>query len=357
MAEQHVFFGKTINGPSLKGMIENKLLSGKSNPVELNFENGDKALLDPVDPQAASWVKMIGYLQKNNRPVYVETEAGTITNVSAPEVAGIWEIWDVDEKNIYVSFYTSTALHYLRRDRPGFQKMLDALQSAVDKKIPLLVTSTYNDFEIIDVRDLPADLANDELLQSLRSPETAGIIEPEEDEKVVSLERAKELFDRMKWKSCIPDASGDPCIPFMYPSNGCWIRAHLMCYFLREEKETPKKIWSSGQYLRTRSTNVPGCIVKWTWHVAATLMVEDESGEIIKMVFDPSMCGEPVPVQKWLDLQTDPEITYRVTEWDWYKFWGGSATKEEANIAMDEFRDILENMWAKNGFPPYECTP
>ncbi len=351
MAKQHIFFGKTVNAPSLKGIMENKLVQAKR--IELNFEGGHKVLLNPENSQAASWAKLIGYLQKNNRPVYITTDNEIVTNVLIPEAARVWEVWDADEKTVHVSFYTSTALHYLRRDHPHFKKMLEALQNAVGKELPLLVTSTHTDFEIIDVRDLPADLAKTEAKIILKSPETAEI---KEEEKVVTMQRAMELFEMIDKKACIPHDLANPCIPFLYPSNGCWVRAHLMCYFLRKEKETPKKIWSSGQYLQARSSNVPGCLIKWTWHVAPTLMVEQKNGEIIKMVFDPSIHNAPVTVKRWLELQTDPKVTSRETEWDWYKFWGGERSQPDANEDMQEFRDLLENMWSKYGLPPYECT-
>ncbi|HMK27704.1 MAG TPA: protein-glutamine glutaminase family protein [Chitinophagaceae bacterium] len=354
MPVQNVFLGKTINRSPLKLMMGDRPVADQAKPVTVNFEDDQKALLDLSNPLAANWAKMIDYLQKNNRPVYLETDAGTgiITRLCAPEAARVWEIDTTNKEFVYVSFHTSDALHFLSRDHPGFQTILDALQAAMDKSSVILVTSTYHDFEIIDVRSLPSSFGNEEPPGSLPSPETPTIPAPS---KTVSLDRATELLNMIIKKSCTPCVSTASCIPFRWPSNGCWIRAHLMCYLLISKGAMPEKIWSDGKKLRGRSTNVPGCIVKWTWHVAATLMVMQGDGVPVKMVIDPSLSYELLTPEKWRSLQTDPDATLKFSSWEQYEHYSGTADQAMADNDMEKFRIDLDQLCKEFGPSPYKC--
>ena len=45
----------------------------------------------------------------------------------------------------------------------------------------------------------------------------------------LTLAQAQALFDAMNAFTCNPSSATAPCIPFMYPFDGCWARAHQMC--------------------------------------------------------------------------------------------------------------------------------
>jgi hypothetical protein len=347
MSKQNAFIGGIRSLSPSKEIPSARLAQEQAQTVTVNFEGDRIGLLDLSQPHASVWAKIIDYLQKNNRPVYVEIDPDTniIIKLYIPEAARVWKIKPQGEEVVYVTFYTSEARHYLRRNHPDFQKMLDALQAAMDANSTLLVTSTHHDFEIIDVRPLPL---------SFGTEKPPGPPAPPVPDPPVTWDRAVELFNMMKAQSCVPCSATDPCIPFKYPYNGCWIRAHLMCYLMIAEGETPEKIWIAGNLLAL-SSNVPECHVDWGWHVAPTLMVQQTSGPDIKMVIDPSLCDQPVTPDVWKSLQGDPSATLTPSSWDQYWPNGGTATQAQADIDMGQFRLLLDELCIDYGPSPYEC--
>lgn len=350
MSKQNAFLGNINNLSPLTEGQASATLQKQSQILTVNFEGDRIGLLDLSYPRASVWARMIDRLQKNNRPVYVEIDPDTsvITKLYIPEAARVWKINPHGEELVYVAFYTSSARHYLRRNHPDYQKMLDALQAALDTASTVLVTSTHDDFEIIDVRSLPSPFGID----TPPAPPAPPVPDPP-----VTWDRAVELFNKMNAQSCIPCTSTSPCITFRYPPNGCWIRAHLMCYLMIAEGETPEKIWiaSAGCNLLALSSNVPECHVDWCWHVAPTLMVIQPSGPDLKMVIDPSLCDKPVTPEEWRLLQTDTSATLTPSAWDQYWPNGGTATQVQANNDMEDFRDLLDELCSDYGPSPYVC--
>src|SRR6185503_1088967 len=171
----------------------------------------------------------------------------------------------------------------------------------------------------------------------------------------VSPQRAIDLFNMMKADTCTPCMSSSPCIPFKYPYDGCWIRAHLMCYKMIAEGETPEKIWIGFGGLEAASSNVPQCKVNWGWHVAPTLMVTQSGGPDIKMVIDPSLCDGPVTPEAWRDLQR-PTATLTPSAWTGYAYLAsGTATQAQADADMEDYRNYLDDLCADYGPSPYSC--
>lgn len=317
----------------------------------VRFEGDRTCLLDLSAPRASAWRRMIEYLRTNNRPVYVEVDPETnlITELLVPRASRVLRIWPHDPETTYVTFHTSQARHYLRRNHPDYQAMLDALQAALDAGATILVTATFDDLEIIDVRPMPS---------SFGTAMPPGPPPPSSPDPPVSWDRAVELFNLMNASSCVPCSSASPCIPFKYPRNGCWVRAHLMCYRMVDEDETPEKVWIDG-YLPIHTSNLHDCEVTWGWHVAPTLMVQQESGPDVRMVIDPSLCVEPVTVDAWKSLQGDPGAL--ITFSPWTRYWHGSdhdddgISQAQADVYMEEFRIDLDTLCATYGPPPYAC--
>ena len=155
--------------------------------IPVNSESDRVGLLDLSYPRAVVWARMIDYLQKNNRPVYVEIDPDTriITRLLIPEAARVWRIQSPGEEVVYIAFHTSSARHYLRRSHPDYKKMLETPRAALDNDEAILVTSTHDDFKIIDVRPLPASFGNE-------TPPAPSVPDPS-----VSWDRAVELFDHI----------------------------------------------------------------------------------------------------------------------------------------------------------------
>lgn len=357
MPTQKGYIGKVISSAGLKEAITTGSLAESATPLKISFEGGRDAFLDLSYPVASSWAKTIAYLQDNNRPVFVDIDDDTnyIIRLLVPSAERVWRILPASEDIVYVSFSTANPRHYLRRSHSDFQQMLDDLQAALDSDTQVLVTATHPDYEIIDVRPVPASFGPNEEAAPLTPgppPPPPGPPPPP-----VTLARATDLFNQMAALSCIPCASLTPCITFRYPYNGCWIRAHIMCYLMMDQGESPEKVWieSSGCDLVALSSNVPECQVEWCWHVAPTLMVTQPDASVIKMVIDPSLSNAPLSTGDWQALMTDPASTLTYTDWTNYFQSGGTATRAQAETDMQSFRNQLDTMCSTYGPSPYAC--
>jgi hypothetical protein len=90
--------------------------------------------------------------------------------------------------------------------------------------------------------------------------------------KPVTPQRARELIDLVSSQSYDPAAIDAPCIPFRYPDEGCWARAHEMCRIIIASGEEVCKLWIYGD-LEVKTRNNPDCRVLWICHVAPTSQV------------------------------------------------------------------------------------
>jgi len=168
----------------------------------------------------------------------------------------------------------------------------------------------------------------------------------------VTLQRARQLFALCNGRICCPSGATSPCIPFLYPDNGCWARAHEMCRLMIQDGAHPAKVWIRGA-LRVNSRNKPNCLVEWYWHVAPTLQVD--VGTVQTYVIDPSLFDEPVPLATWKGIQGDPNATLTHTAADQYWPDGGTdAAYTQTAGDLVRFRNELKLRSAgADGPPPY----
>jgi len=107
--------------------------------------------------------------------------------------------------------------------------------------------------------------------------------------KTISLEKAQELHDKAKARD---DIAWD------YTFDGCYARAHLMARMFEEQGVHVDKAWLRG------SLQVPGeaDTMKWGYHVAPLVYVEEPNGSIKEMIIDPSISDKPLSPEKWSAL-------------------------------------------------------
>lgn len=100
-------------------------------------------------------------------------------------------------------------------------------------------------------------------------------------------------------------------IPYDYRSRLCFQVAHVLCMRLHKMDLTPYKAWAlgdfeNGQGLRTALPDGKRCR-SYSFHVAATLPVRMENGEIQPLVFDPALYDGPTLVCEWAAVQNARE--------------------------------------------------
>lgn len=334
--------------------------------LTVHFKTGQTGYLDLKDPLSAHRARRIDRQARTGKPVYVEIdhESNVITNVRIPQVYKVERLNSDDYGNLQVRLHPSSTIHLLLKSDPDFESMRDSLQVALADGTERLITDTRDNHEIIDVR---------------KPEENPGVSPGPEppalpDDPPVSEARAGELFTKMKNRSCSPcdpniDLPGAECISFLYPDNGCWIRAHIMCRLMMEggpdtttnPPEDPAKIWidfGANCPINVPTPNHPDCHVPWCWHVAPTLQVIQPGGNET-WVIDPSVSPASEFKNDWRNRQ-DPSASLQEGPWtDWSSYGDGNGSGKDladANSAMQYFRGELLDRCLDFGPPPYSCT-
>lgn len=177
-------------------------------------------------------------------------------------------------------------------------------------------------------------------------------IDPYVDLQPLSRAEAESFFSRLRRQ---------PHIPFQYPTDGCFARAHEMCrliecYLDREPRNVVAKVWNRGDLI-VRTDNNPRCKVEWGIHVAPVIRVDDEL-----IVIDPSLHDNIVCVEEWRKRQSDPRAIGYLTSRHAYRLADG----EEAFVGDDDFsktemdlqfhREKLFCLIHCHGPLPYPCS-
>ena len=281
--------------------------------ITIVFSDGKRARLAPDDKRASAIASIFEDLRRRKMPVYVETAPASdvIARIEIPKLVRVENI-NESADGFSITFEQSHARHVVKRDN----EFLRALREAKENNRWLAVT--VNDAaEIVDVRpyEPPFELPR-------REPPPVKwwtwFWWPWNWFCCVSKTRAQQLFDLCAATTCNPLTVPPPCVPFMYPDDGCWGRAHEMCRLMINAGAHPRKVWIYGK-LHTLTKNNPNCFVNWGWHVAPTLCVRKwwwwwfASEE---QVIDPSLFTTPVSRATWKSVQGDPNATFVSTSAD-----------------------------------------
>lgn len=321
--------------------------------VTVPFQTGRSGRLDLSKPHAAVWASVLESMRQSNAPAYVEIDPSTneITNLLVPLSVGVESITPVGHDRD-VALVISHAKHFLRAANPDFAQLLQVLELARANKTLVAVTETA-DHDIIDVRPLPG-------VSVTARPEAPpeGITGPGPTVSA-TLGQAQQMFDLVSARICCPASAAAPCIPFNYPDDGCWGRAHEMCRLMIAAGITPNKVWIFGN-LRAASQNNPNCQVFWGWHVAPTLNVGADT-----YVIDPSLFNGPVKQATWAGVQGDPNPTLIPSPAS--TFWRDQnpasaitdPTYARTNSVLTTYRNALRvRAVSSAGPPPYpNCIP
>lgn len=258
----------------------------------ITFTSGRTARVDLREPRAGGWLGALAELHAANLDAYVEVDpdTGLVTEVLVPHQVTVRELTP-GEDLVEVDLEPSHAHHHLRRDNPDFDELLALLEQARDSRRTVLVTEALDERAIIDVRPAPKEAA---VAEQLTDSGAEALGTPVSYAQVVQMYR---LVAGQTACSANPTAPG---IPFTYPDDGCWGRAHEMARLMIANGITPDKVWIYGN-LRVNSANKPDCLVGWDWHVAPTLVAGG-----VTYVIDPALFDGPVTQDTWKGVQGDP---------------------------------------------------
>ena len=131
---------------------------------------------------------------------------------------------------------------------------------------------------------------------------------------------AVKLYESLS-RLTFPDAKGEEIpVPFHYPADGCWGRAHLMAQAMAAAGIQSERVFATstvpGSPLEVASNHSadqkrPGPpTTPWIYHVAPIVNVRTTTG-VEHFVFDPSTQTRPVPVSEWLATMGVAAGSYR----------------------------------------------
>jgi hypothetical protein len=321
----------------------------------IHFDNGQIGLLNTFDHRAEPYEDILKELQTLGDPVYLETDSALlITRLLIPVVVTVTNISALASGDVQVEVEPSQARHLVLFKDRNAEQLLRVLQEAREKHISVILTETPEEHTIIDVRPvvnprMPA--------AEFKSP--AEIKRVKFEPKAMSSKRALELFEFVSNRSCEPMTVPYPCIPFLYPDDGCWARAHEMCRLIQEQGGNVQKLWIYGDLL-AHTPNNPKCSISWIWHVAPIILVDDEATQEIQ-VMDPALFHAPVGDALWRHMQHDPKANLVVT--DASVFLRSRTGWHQDDLDYEKTRKTLAQYRLKlklrctsaYGPPPYKC--
>lgn len=347
--------------------------------LSVELEGGRRARLDPASPRSAGFMQILDGLSKQGLPVYVEIdpETSTITRLLIPHVTRVVGIRPIDEGVLGVELAFSHARHVLRQGQMDFTELEKQLHEALRNGKPVIITED-DAHNIIDVHFfMPPPDGPDVPIPPFPPVEPPIEKWPPRWLKdwidriwfwpwwpwwwfgCRSMAKAQQIFDAMNATSCNPLTVPAPCIPFLYPDDGCWARAHEMCRLMINMGFSPRKVWIQGSlYVGTK--NNPNCHVWWGWHVAPTLCVRGPGiFQTQRLVIDPSLFTTPVSKATWKGVRGDPNATLTDSDPAIYYLWGNVADPAytETNKYLTIYRLQLQNRAIQYGPPPYANCP
>jgi hypothetical protein len=319
----------------------------------VQFLGGDSANVDMARPASGAWAEVLDSMQRAGQPVYVEVEptSRVVTVLLLPLVSTVEAVTANAEGGFDVEFIDSHARHKLQPDQAEYQELLEILEAARLDRGAVVVTETPDTHEIFDVRrSSNAPAGNTPGTAAPTGPATASA-------SSISEEEAKKLFTAMNTKTCSPKAPSLGCIPFQYPDDGCWGRAHEMCRLIIAEGKATGKVWIYGK-LKAKTKNHPKCFVEWGWHVAPTVNVHVGTNDVVHVI-DPSLFSSHVTQPTWVSVQGDASAQVVASDADVFRrAKDGTVTMDldfsKTKAVLEKYRNELKlRATSSVGPPPY----
>ena len=360
--------------PPMDRQADEMIKSERGLSVEL--EDGRRARLDPENAKSAGFAQILDGLRQKRLHVYLEVdpETSAITRLLIPLVTRVLGFRTIDDGVLGVELELSHARHVLREDQPDHDEMEGQLRDALVSAQPIILTED-DAHNIVDVRffepgpggpprrfprpDIPLERPWWRLIRELVIEIVRWPWWPWWWFRCPTPAYAQQVFNDMAATSCNPLTVPPPCIPFLYPDDGCWARAHEMCRLMINMGLSPKKVWIQGTlYVSTK--NNPACGVHWNWHVASTLCVRGPGlFQTQRMVIDPALFTTPVTQAMWKGVQGDPSATLTPSNASIYYLWSSitDPTYAQTNQKLDYYRSKLQTRSVNEGPPPYASCP
>ena len=350
---------------------------------QILLEGDRRVRLDPENARTRGLRPILEGLIRQRLPAYLEIDpaTSTITRLLIAQVTRVVAVRPSTD-GLDVELEMSHARHVLRRAAADFAEFERQLRDSMGSGSLLTVTDD-DAHNIIDVRAYrPPPNAPIPPLPPFPRPQVTRLPWPLRWLRglwrwrcwpwwwfcfpCMSADRAQQIFNSMASTSCDPLTVPPPCIPFMYPDDGCWGRAHEMCRLMVNVGVSPRKVWiqaASGTLLQVNTRNNPNCYVQWFWHVAPTICVRYWYfffPFIREMVIDPALFTTPVTEATWKGVQNNPGATLTDADWTIFYLWTNATdpTFTQTDQVLATYRLKLQlRSQSPVGPPPYANCP
>lgn len=324
--------------------------------------DGEESFRIPRDDRRYPvWSGLLREWPDSGLPIYVEAEddSHVVGKLIPPDLKRIVSVdSEPREGRLKVVPHATPIFYYLGVEHPRYEELRAALVRAAESAEPTLVfidpDSPLNDDRILDVRlaegwdalvggdagggeeggegegegedggDFPNGITN----RALGGVAAGGVgvlldvtAPPPQLRPFIMADEAQDLFVELR------DNHG---IPFCYIRDCCKARGHKMCDIIRRAGVAVTKVWNYGSgtlgttdeevWTATLSVETPQGALKWKFHTAPLVDVEQPGGEVVPMVLDPATLSSPAPVEEWRALQGDPGSRIRERHARFYWF-------------------------------------
>jgi hypothetical protein len=342
--------------PPLSSFASKELSDGPAEGMVVRLEK-ESAWLRPNHPQAKALAGLLEELRQADAPAYLlahrdpASSERSINKLHLPISTKVIRLAESGFGEILVDFKESNIRHTLDPEHPSFDDIAATLRYAYKERKSVLVIKTDPDHQIIDV--IQQDSPSGEDIESCSND--ALSLPP------VSLQEAEDMFSLVSKKTCHPKIPLSPCIPFLYPDDGCWVRAHEMCRVIFEKGGVrSQKMWAFGDSLQAQTHNHPYCRTPvWYFHVAPVLDVftSDVTSETI--VIDPALFERPVDLATWAAALGDPHLSLLRSTSDIYRLEENCLSERDDDFSQTRLRleDFRRRLFLRSignfGRPPY----
>lgn len=322
-------------------------------------------------PDPAGVRELLADLAERGQPVHLEVDpaSGEVLELRVPLVVRVGEMRSLPGGGTSVELVPSHARHVVASGE-GSEDVRVRLEAAA-RAGSLVVVTEDDAHRILDVRPVDPDVRVPPWVREVALPRpplpwwrrltlviSAGmwdyllwLLLP------MGRDRARQVFDALALLSCEPVTVPAPCIPFRYPDDGCWGRAHEMCRLMTGMSVRSRKVWIQG-WLQVSTRNNPSCEVYWGWHVAPTVRVRAGWWQLFgsTQVVDPALFGDPVAQATWASVQNDPNASLTGTSKDVFWLWDSSPDPDNSRTesVLAQYRAALHaRSISAVGPPPY----
>lgn len=329
----------------------------------------DRVSFDADDSRSRGQLRLLEDLRESGSPVYLELDdQGRVTRMLLPLVVTVDRVVPLGPDVVQVELSPSHARHFLPgADEPRWAGLRRTLESAARERTPVLVTED-EDHRIVDVRPVGPDVRIPPMLppRARLQPwwrrffdRPLFLLSESLDWLLwwlfpISSAKARLVFDALSTLTCHPVNVPPPCIPFLYPDDGCWGRAHEMCRLMRGMSVRSRKWWIEG-WLTVHTANNPSCEVHWGWHVAPKVRVRSWLFLSRTRVIDPALFDGPVSTATWQGAQNDANSHLTDSSARIFYLWGAvtDADNSQTEGVLATYRSHLRNRSLSVGAPPY----